>query len=121
MVRTFVIISVGRIISKAVSLGAALFMLRSMTDRWYDLSFITDGSLLQLGLDNANVILILFCIAILLVVDLLHEKGYHIRESISRQFIVFRWALFLAVLVCILVMGVWGPNYDAASFIYGRF
>ena len=121
MVRTFVIISVGRIISKAVSLGAALFMLRSMTDRWYELSFITDGSLLQLGLDNANVILILFCIAILLVVDLLHEKGYHIRESISRQFIVFRWALFLAVLVCILVMGVWGPNYDAASFIYGRF
>jgi len=119
--RTFFICSLGRLFSRGDGLRAALHMMRSVFDRWYDLSFLTDGSMLDLGLGNAEWYIFLLSVIILLLVDIAHERGIHIRESIARQHLIFRWIIYFAAIAFILIFGVYGPEYDSANFIYEKF
>ena len=54
IIRTFVIISFGRFFSRADSLGSAWNMFERTFQNSRDLSFVTDGTLLKLGLNTAN-------------------------------------------------------------------
>lgn len=121
ILRTFVLVSLGRIFSRANGLRAAISMFQLITVKWYDLSFVVDGSLLELGLDNANMILLVISIVVLFAVDYLHEKGFHIREEISKQHIIFRWIIYYSAIMIILIFGIYGPEYNSASFIYEQF
>ena len=80
-----------------------------------------DGTLKTLGLDAANWILLIACIVGLYFIDSLHERGVHIRESIDRQHIVFRWVIYLLAIDAIIIFGIYGPGYDSATFIYEQF
>ena len=60
-------------------------------------------------------------VLILIAVDLVHEKGVSIRGWIASQGDVFEVLVFVAAVTAIIVLGVYGPGYDAASFIYQRF
>ena len=121
MVRTFYLVSIGRFFSRAINWRAAFGMIRRTTHHWYSLAFLVDGSLLELGLNNANWILLLFALALLFAVDIAHEKGIKIRETISMQPLVFRWIIYIAAVLIVLTFGVYGPEYVSGSFIYGQF
>lgn len=121
MFRTFILMSLGRLFSRGAGFRAAVYMFARMTEKWYDLSFIVDGSLIDLGLDTANWFLLLIAVFVLFAVDCLHERGVQIRESIARQNIVFRWIIYYAAILAILIFGIYGPAYDSASFIYEQF
>ena len=121
MVRTFYLVSIGRFFSRAINWRAAFGMIRMTTHHWYSLAFLVDGSLLELGLNNANWILLLFALALLFAVDIAHEKGIKIRETISMQPLVFRWIIYIAAVLIVLTFGVYGPEYVSGSFIYGQF
>ena len=121
MFRTFVLCSIGRYFSRAKTLKTALRMMGLTTVGFFDLSFITDGSLLNLGLDTANWVLLLIAIQVLFYVDIKHEKGFHFREAIARQGIVVRWIIYLAAIAIPLVFGVYGTGFDSAAFIYQQF
>lgn len=121
IIRTFIIVSLGRFFPRANGFRDALAMFRQMTVEWWDFSFIVDGRLLELGLDNANMILLAIAIIILFAVDYLHEKGVQIRETIAQQHIIFRWIIYLVAVFAILIFGIYGPGYDSAGFIYEQF
>ena len=121
VIRTFCIISVGRLFSRAAGLADAIAMFRLMTSRFYDLSPILDGTLLKLGLDNPNWIFLTFMILLLMAVDMLHERGIHIRETVAAQGIVFRWGVYFTAVFAILIFGIYGPEFNAADFIYQQF
>ena len=55
------------------------------------------------------------------IVGLLQEKGYSIREKISKQNIVFRWTLYYGIIFSIIIFGIYGKGYSASNFIYGQF
>ena len=65
--------------------------------------------------------LLLVAIAVLTVVSILQESGMQIRETLSKQNIIFRWGIIIALIVAIAIFGTYGPAYDAKSFIYGAF
>ena len=121
MFRTFIIVSLGRFFSRATTMTQALGMAGSITVGWYDLSFLVDGSLTNLGLNVANWVVLFVMLLILLSVDIAHERGFAIRDFIARQGIVARWLIYLTALAAVLVFGVYGTGYDAASFIYQQF
>ena len=121
MLRTFVIVSLGRFFPRAESLTVALRMFQNMTVDFFDLSFIVDGRLQDLGLDTANWILLAVAVVVLLVVDQMHERGVEIRKSIARQHVIFRWIVYYAAIMLVLIFGIYGPGYDSASFIYEQF
>lgn len=122
MVRTFFALCISRIIIKAPSLSVAFDMIKSMFTS-VNLGFLTgrDGLLYTYGVDKKGLVVVAFALVILLVVGILQENGLKIREALSRQNLVFRWGMILALLAIVLVFGIYGPEYDASAFIYGRF
>ena len=121
ILRTFVVISFGRYFSHASGLRHALAMLGRTFQNWRDISFITNGTLLKLGLNTANWIALAVCLLMLLYVDYVHEKGVSLRVVFARQALVFRWLIYIAAVLAILIFGIYGPEYNAASFIYQQF
>lgn len=121
IIRTFLVISFGRYFSRGNSLGDALGMIGRSFRNWRDITFLTNGTLLNLGLDNANWIVLGIFLLVLFHVDLAHERGVSIRDSIDRQNLIFRWLIYIAAVLVILVFGMYGPHYDAARFIYQEF
>ena len=121
MLRTFFVISLGRLFSNAANLRASLNMFRLMTVKWYDPSALLDGTLASLGLDTANWIILAVFVLVMLLVDNLHEKGVQIREKIASQHVIFRWIIYYGAILAVLIFGLYGPGYDSAGFIYEQF
>ena len=122
MLRTFTLLCISRIIVKAPSLGEAFRMIKAMfTSIDLDFLFGTDGRIFEMGVDEKNLWVVFFAVMVLLVIGILQESGVKIRESLSKQNLVFRWAMMLLLLLVIFVFGIYGPGYDASAFIYARF
>ena len=121
MCRSFVLLSIGRYFSRASSLSAALSMMKLTTVGFFNLSFITDGSLLLLGLDTADWVVLLLAMELFFFVDVKHEQGLRFREAIARQGIVTRWLVYLVGFSIVLVFGVYGVDYGSTTFIYQGF
>ena len=116
---TFLLVSFAWIFFRAESFGKAWEVIRCMggVTLWQ----LTDGTLLQLGLDGANWALLVCSVLLLLIRDLCVRKGVSLRKEILRQELWLRWILYIGVILLTLVCGVWGPGYDAATFIYSQF
>ena len=122
ILRTFCLLCISRIIVKAPSLGVAFAMIKSLFTS-VDFAFLTGrtGEILAYGLPKRQIALLSAAILLLFIVGVLQERGVKIRETLSKQFIVIRWGILLGILFVILAFGVYGPAYDASSFIYGGF
>lgn len=120
VIRTVLLCTIGRCFAHAATLGRALQIIKDMFSSFNPWVFF-DGSLYTLGLDRQNFTLMLLLIVLLLAVDILQERGVHIRETIARQNIVVRWAVYYTAIFAIVIFGIYGPGYDAASFIYQKF
>lgn len=123
MVRTFLLISISRILVQAPSLGEGLKMIKALFTS-VDLKFITgmDGAMFtDYGISRPAMVILLVAIAILWVVGILQERGVKIRQSLSKKKLIVRWGAVLLLLAFVLVFGVYGPEYDAKAFIYGGF
>ena len=82
----------------------------------------TDNSLFNLGLEAKNFRVAIFSIVILFIVDLFRCDGkMRLRSLLAQQGIIFRWFVYFAALFFIIIFGIYGPAYDASSFIYAGF
>ena len=75
----------------------------------------------ELGLDKGDLIVAAVGLAILMIVSLLQENGKSVRQRLEEQNLVFRWIVLLGLIFGVLIFGMYGPGYDAASFIYAGF
>lgn len=119
MIRTFWLCCLGRIFFRADSLKQADTIFGNLV-RKTDIAKIVDGSLYGYGLDRPNFCLVIILIAIMWAVSMLQKKVC-IREWFSSQNIVFRWAVLYIAIFSIVLFGIYGPGYNASSFIYGQF
>lgn len=58
---------------------------------------------------------------VLLAVDIAAERGIDVGGALARARIWVRWPVLLALLLAILVLGVYGPGFDGAAFLYTTF
>lgn len=79
-----------------------------------------DGTFYSYGLDRRNFWLAVWSIVFLMIVDVVQEK-HNIRDMIGRRNIVIRWTIYMAGIFAVLIFGIYGPGYDATSFIYQLF
>ena len=122
ILRTFLICCIGKVMAHALSLKAGLYMLRGMViDPDPDFFLGLGGELFKLGLNRREMFILLLAVLVLLTVSILQECGIKLRETIAKQNILFRWGLYVGILVVIMVFGVYGPNYSATEFIYQAF
>lgn len=119
MLRTFTLCCIGRVFFRAADLGVAVDIFKNMFDE-FGLRFVMNDALFNYGLteDQFNVTIIF--IIVLFIADMLQEK-MHLRERLSQQNLIFRWSIVLIGIFIILIFGMYGPGYDASSFIYEQF
>ena len=82
---------------------------------------LIDGSLFNCGLDEKNFHLLILAILILAFADICKLRKISISKIILEQHVIFRWIVISASIIFVLIFGIWGPAYDAASFIYFQF
>lgn len=83
--------------------------------------FILPAEALMLDLTSTTKIIFVFLVFAVLMVDWLNYKGVNVFEKFKTQNLWFRWILLIIIFSIIFLHGVYGPGYDAASFIYGGF
>ena len=120
MVRTTLIFSVGRLITVPDDFGISLHLFKGMfthVNPW----IFWDGSLLNAGLDGANFLLSLLLITLLLVVEHSQVTRGSIRDRVATLKLPVRWVVWYGLLAGILILGIYGPGYNASSFAYMNF
>lgn len=78
-------------------------------------------SIYNLGLSKDNLNFLLLSIAVLVTVDIFHEKGVSIWSGIKQQEWWFRWLFYVSFAWTIIMFGIYGASYDTSTFIYFQF
>ena len=118
--RTFFIITIGRYVDMADTVPELGRMFKATFTR-FNPWVLFDGTFYELGLDRKDFTLLIISTAILFVVDYIQERGIRIRETIARQNVVLRWCVYYGAIFFLVIFGMYGIGYDAASFIYQNF
>lgn len=79
-----------------------------------------DGSLLGLGLDITDYVILAAGCGLLVLVSLIQRTG-SVREKIAAKPYPVRFILWYGLFLIVLLMGAYGIGYDASQFIYNQF
>ena len=116
---TFLLVTIAWVFFRAGSLSEAAVILNGMWQ--FTPSVLTDGTLYQLGLDRPNFLLMVAGLLLLIWTDICNYRKIRIAEQILEQGIWLRFLIGIGAVLVILLCGIWGPGYDASSFIYYKF
>ncbi|MEG0271294.1 MAG: MBOAT family O-acyltransferase [Clostridia bacterium] len=120
MIFTFLLVNFAWIFFRAPSLRTALSYVKRMFSVWNPWVLV-NGSLYKMGLNQANFTLVLIAMGILFWVSVCQYRGIDLRERLLSQGLAFRWIVYLLCIFFVLIFGIYGPGYSAASFIYFQF
>lgn len=145
IIRTYVIVAIGRVFSNGASFKASIHMLGSVFVPY------TGGVMhvfQEVGLTKYDYLLLAVAISVVFLVSLKQEKLYNakmaaggggggiiemagdeegagtdaeMREYLDKKSLVIRWGLYILLFVAVLLFGIYGPSYDPAVFIYREF
>lgn len=118
MIRTFMIFVLGKMISAQKSLYDVKMVLWGIFRNIHlnDISVIYD-----FGLSKIDFMIVLWGMLFVFMVSLMQEKGISVRESIARWNAVPRWMFYSTALSIVLLVGIYGAEYDTSSFAYQFF
>ncbi len=116
IIRTFILVNIGWYFDMADSVSQALCMIR-WSIQGFSLSQF-NSSLLDLGIEARDYIIIIAGCIIVFIISVLKEKGIVIRESIAAKPLAVRWAAYYALIAVILIFGYIGATQ---GFIYANF
>ena len=78
------------------------------------------GVLVQ-GLNVANLILLVIAMVVMIIIDVNSSRDVKVVDKIFEMKLPIRWIVLYALIIGIIVFGVYGPGYDATRFIYDKF
>lgn len=117
---TFILIDFSWIFFRADRFCDAVEIIKSIiTVHNYWILF--DGSLYNCGLDMKDLHVMTLCLVLLLSVDILKYKKVEVSKKIEQQSAWFRWMIYIGAILLILVLGIWGSDFDDSRFIYFQF
>lgn len=120
MVRTLILITISRILVRPEGLTEAVYILKSIFTT-FNPWILFDGSLFEMGLDKLNFGVAAVSTLVLTIVGVLHENGWHLREKLDEQGLLFRWFIMMCAILSVLILGSYGPAFVATEFIYQAF
>lgn len=115
--RLFIIINVGELFFRAPSVTQGFGMLGRILTNFH----ISILNAMDFGLDNYDILLSMAGIFIVLIVDIIHEKGISIRDKIASCQLPVRWGFWYAVIFFIIIFGAYGAGYTVVDMIYAAY
>lgn len=117
---TFIFVTLGWIIFRADTLQNGLHMIRSIAVDFNP--WVLSGTyLFNMGLSQNECVILMISVLLLLGVSLLQERGYKIGESVMNLHVVFRYVIYLAGILIVMIYGTYGFGFNASDFIYRGF
>lgn len=120
ILRTAILVLIGRYITRAGRFLAAVEMLK-LTVTKFTLNGIFNGTLLNFGLTLQDYIVVLIGTFVLLIVEAFDEAGKNLRIKINHKNFGVQWAVMMVSLLVLLVFGICRGDYIASEFIYKQF
>ena len=118
---TFALTSFAWIFFRAESMDRAILYVKNLFMRWNPW-VLFDESIYSYGLDRREAGILLAAVMILIIVDLVrYQKNLNVGEALCSQNLVFRWMVMIALVVSVIVYGVYGVDFDSSQFIYFAF
>lgn len=118
---TFSLFALSMVFFRAPSVWAACQILRGIFHA-DNIWILFDGSLtVGTGLNPQNMGILIAALCVLLFSDILRCKNISAQEIIAKQDWLCQIAVIAFSVLFILLFGIWGGTYDAASFIYFQF
>jgi D-alanyl-lipoteichoic acid acyltransferase DltB (MBOAT superfamily) len=120
IIRTNILVLIGRYITRAPRFLSAVEMLR-ITVTNFMMFKLFDGSILSLGLKKIDYIIIVISLIVLIIVEIIEERGYDAKKLLDKKPFVVQWVVMMISIIFLLVFGVYRGNYIASEFIYKQF
>ena len=121
-IAAFFLICLGHIFFRAANVPDAIAMYKAIFT-----PFMINGEwIASLGLDNANLIVLLVSFAVLVAVDIYkyrekqEEEPRLVLQALANRPAIVSWAVFMLLFVSVLIFGMYGLGYDSGAFIYAR-
>ncbi|MCM1082818.1 MAG: MBOAT family protein [Clostridium sp.] len=116
-IKLFFIVNIGEMFFCAPTVSQGFDMLGRMLTG-FNLSALWETNF---GVDGYDMILAAVCFVIVMLVDVLHEKGISIRQKIASQRLAVRWGFWYAAILCIVIFGAYGAGYTVVDMIYAAY
>lgn len=116
---TFLLINLAWLFFRAPSLTIALDMLKTVFTKPDFWELWTQFGGVGLSVPDAGVLFV--SMVILLAVSLSEKRGTDWRTKLLGQGFAFRLIIYTLCVMAVLIFGVYGPGFNAASFIYADF
>lgn len=120
IVRTFIIVSIGRIFSRADTLAVSFEMIKKMFST-FNIWTLTDNTIPGFFTAEREFAFVVFMGLVIFAVSLAQEKGIKIRETLEKQNVLFRWFVIISAVLALLIFGKYGAGYSAVNFVYQQF
>lgn len=117
--KTWVIIFVGELFFRANGLKAGMRMFFHMFQS-FELHKLWDGTLLQMGLDGADWLVIVVGCLVVGIVGSIREHQW-LKGGIPSLALPVRWAIYYALIFAVLIFGAYGIGYQQVDMIYANF
>jgi len=119
VVRTVLLMSCLRLFDCYRDVPLTLKMFGSIFSDW-DWMVLYDGSLLAIGLDGIDYVILIVGTLMLAVVSLCQKSG-SVRQKIAGKPYWIKFTIWYGLFLIVLLMGAYGIGYDASQFIYNQF
>lgn len=117
---TFALFNSTLVFFRAYRLMDAVRILISMA-AVHNFEIFTDGSLFACGIDAFNFALLGVYALVMLAVDVCKYKQIKVRSVIEKQHWLCQVAVVVLGVLAVLLLGVYGPGFEASNFIYSQF
>ena len=81
----------------------------------------TNVDIVSFGLEKFDFIILILYVVILIILGIFQEKNVVIYKELRKKNVLIRYLLYILVILCIVILGIYGKGYDTSSFIYGQF
>lgn len=118
---TFALVNLAWIFFRAESIEVALIIIKRIFTR-VDLWNLFNDSIYSMGLSRREFNIALFVIGIVVVADIIKRfVDNNVYHWLKNQGVVFRGLLYIAAVVMIIVLGIYGPYFNPTQFVYFQF
>ena len=118
--RTMLLVFIGRYFTRSPRLSCVFRFLKT-TVLHPQPSQLFDGTLLSFGLAKTDFLVIALGLAVLLTLECFQERGVQIRAALEKKSGFVQWLTVTALLLAVLLLGVFRAGYIPSGFIYTQF
>lgn len=120
IIGTFILVDLAWLFFRAPSVVEGLRILKRIMTHFDIVTTVADGSYL-VGYEPGRAIVLILELVLLLVVDIVHEKGIKVGACLNKAPVVVRWVVYYLILFALIFGVAYNYGGEASAFIYAQF